>query len=53
MGDSMSEAESVLLDVTAIRRDFPILAQSIHRDRPLIYLDNGASSQHPQIVAQS
>ena len=33
-----------------IREDFPILAQTIYRDRPLIYFDNGASSQHPQAV---
>ncbi|MCH2177247.1 MAG: SufS family cysteine desulfurase [Mariniblastus sp.] len=49
----MSEADSAQLDVTSIRQDFPILSQTIHRDRPLIYFDNGASSQHPQIVVQA
>ena len=34
----------------ANRRDFPILNQTIHRDRPLVYLDNGASTQRPQSV---
>jgi cysteine desulfurase / selenocysteine lyase len=34
------------LDVAAIRRDFPILAQEIN-GHPLAYLDNAASSQRP------
>lgn len=37
-------------DPAILRRDFPILDQRIHRDRPLIYLDNGASTQRPQVV---
>ena len=40
---------STSLDVDRIRRDFPILAQTIN-GKPLIYLDNAASSQKPQIV---
>jgi cysteine desulfurase / selenocysteine lyase len=36
-------------DVEAIRRDFPALHQSIH-DKPLAYLDNGASAQKPKAV---
>jgi len=36
-------------DVAAIRRDFPILSQSI-RGKPLVYLDSAASSQRPQSV---
>ncbi len=35
--------------VASIRRDFPILHQQIN-GRPLVYLDNAASSQHPQSV---
>ena len=38
------------IDPMANRRDFPILNQTIHRDRPLVYLDNGASTQRPQSV---
>ncbi len=38
------------LNVEAIRADFRILDQTIHRERPLIYLDNGASTQHPNAV---
>ena len=37
------------LDVTAIRKDFPILASQVH-GKPLIYLDNAATSQKPQCV---
>lgn len=36
-------------DVAAIRADFPILSERIH-GRPLVYLDNGASAQKPQLV---
>ena len=37
------------LDVRAIRRDFPILDQTIH-GKPLIYLDNAATTQKPLAV---
>jgi cysteine desulfurase / selenocysteine lyase len=37
-------------DVDAVRRDFPILAQRLMNDRPLVYLDTAASSQKPRIV---
>ncbi|XKH01713.1 cysteine desulfurase [Marinobacter nauticus] len=40
---------SPVLDVEAIRRDFPILSQEIN-GKPLVYLDNGASAQKPQAV---
>src|SRR5690606_32240770 len=33
-------------DVVSIRNDFPILGKLIH-GKPLVYLDNAASSQHP------
>ncbi len=36
-------------DVAAIRKDFPILAREVN-GRPLVYLDNGASAQKPQVV---
>ncbi|MGE5480481.1 MAG: SufS family cysteine desulfurase [Chloroflexota bacterium] len=38
-----------LLNATAIREDFPILKRLVH-GRPLIYLDNAATSQKPQVV---
>lgn len=39
-------------DVDAIRRDFPILSQHVN-GKPLVYLDNGASSQRPEAVLQA
>jgi cysteine desulfurase / selenocysteine lyase len=38
-----------MFDVTAIRADFPILSRQVN-DKPLIYLDNGASAQKPRVV---
>ena len=37
------------LDVAKIRADFPILAERIN-GRPLVYLDNAATSQKPRVV---
>jgi cysteine desulfurase/selenocysteine lyase len=36
-------------DVQRVREDFPILKQMVH-GKPLVYLDNAATSQKPQIV---
>jgi cysteine desulfurase/selenocysteine lyase len=36
-------------DLEKIREDFPVLAQKV-RGKPLVYLDNGATSQKPQAV---
>ena len=36
-------------DVDRIRADFPILARQVN-GKPLVYLDNGASAQKPQVV---
>ncbi|HKJ66422.1 MAG TPA: aminotransferase class V-fold PLP-dependent enzyme, partial [bacterium] len=38
------------LDVERIRQDFPILSRTVHPGKPLVYLDNAATSQKPQIV---
>lgn len=37
------------LDVKQIRKDFPILQQQVH-GKPLVYFDNGATTQKPQVV---
>ncbi len=37
------------IDVSRIREDFPILKQTV-RGKPLVYLDNAATSQKPQVV---
>jgi cysteine desulfurase/selenocysteine lyase len=44
-----SQARHKGFDVVRIREDFPILKQKIH-GKPLVYLDNGATSQKPQAV---
>ncbi len=46
----MDSTKTKKLDPVAIRADFPILNQTIHRDRQLVYFDNGASTQRPQAV---
>lgn len=38
-----------MLDITKIRADFPILNREVH-GKPLVYFDNGATSQTPQVV---
>ena len=44
-----SAAPGRLFSVDAVRRDFPILGTMV-RGRPLVYLDNAATSQKPQAV---
>lgn len=44
-----TKSQASYFDVKRIRRDFPILEERIN-GRPLAYLDNSASSQHPQAV---
>ena len=36
-------------DVMKVRQDFPILSRTVN-DKPLVYFDNGASAQKPQVV---
>jgi len=39
----------VLFDINKVRNDFPILKRKIY-DKPLVYLDNAATTQKPQAV---
>lgn len=41
------------LNVHAIREQFPILSRTVRGDKPLVYLDSGATSQRPQPVWQA
>ncbi len=41
-----------MLDVERIRNDFPILSRKVH-GKPLVYLDNAATSQKPRAVIQA
>ena len=45
----MTTAASLSFDVEKIRQDFPILTQEVH-GKPLVYLDNAATSQKPKAV---
>jgi cysteine desulfurase / selenocysteine lyase len=47
MNASLTKSKS--LDITAIRQEFPILNREV-KGRPLIYLDNAATTQKPQQV---
>jgi cysteine desulfurase/selenocysteine lyase len=46
--NSLAAVETVW-DVERVRADFPVLHQTVN-GKPLVYLDNGASSQVPQVV---
>ncbi len=46
---STTRSPATSFDVERIRQDFPILRQQVH-GRPLVYLDNAATSQKPQHV---
>ena len=49
----MSQVKKSTLSADAIRADFPILDQQIYKGKPLVYLDNGASTQRPNQVTQA
>ncbi|WP_288317440.1 aminotransferase class V-fold PLP-dependent enzyme [Xylanibacter caecicola] len=41
-----------MYDINKVREDFPILSRTVY-DRPLIYLDNAATTQKPRVVVES
>ena len=41
------------VDVAKIRADFPILSRTVRDGKPLVYLDSGATSQHPRQVVDA
>ncbi|SEL98260.1 aminotransferase class V-fold PLP-dependent enzyme [Halomonas daqiaonensis] len=45
----MADFSDLTLDVVKVRRDFPILDREVH-GKPLVYLDNAATSQTPRQV---
>ena len=45
----LAKPAAARLDVARLRRDFPILGEHVNR-RPLVYLDNAATTQKPQSV---
>lgn len=44
-----AKQDTQMFDIQAIRADFPILNQTVN-GKPLVYFDNGATSQKPQVV---
>ncbi|WP_144393259.1 aminotransferase class V-fold PLP-dependent enzyme [Pleionea sediminis] len=51
MTNALAENKKAI-DFAAIRQDFPILHQEVH-GQPLVYLDNAASTQKPNLVIDS
>ncbi|MEU9043910.1 MULTISPECIES: cysteine desulfurase [unclassified Kitasatospora] len=49
----MTHTFTGLLDTDAIRKDFPVLQRLLHDDKPLVYLDNAATSQKPRQVLEA
>ena len=41
-----------VMDLNKIREDFPILSRTVY-NRPLVYLDNGATTQKPRCVVDA
>lgn len=50
--ETIEEKAKQIFDVHAIRADFPILSTMVN-GKPLVYFDNGATSQKPKLVIDS
>ena len=48
-GEPQPVSNNAPLDAAQVRKDFPVLHQLVN-GKPLVYLDNGATSQKPQCV---
>ncbi len=46
------QSMTLMLDVARLRQDFPILQRTVN-GRPLVYLDNAATSQKPSSVIEA
>ena len=42
-----------MFNIKKIRQDFPILSQKLPNGRPLVYLDNAATTQKPRLVIEA
>ena len=42
-----------MYDINKVRQDFPILGRTIYGKYPLVYLDNGATTQKPRMVVEA
>lgn len=52
MHNQKNQKQIMRFDIQKIREDFPILAQKIGK-YPLVYFDNGATSQKPKVVIEA
>ncbi len=52
MNASIEQNKLATFDAAAIRRDFPILNQEVN-GHPLLYLDNAATTQKPEVVIEA
>jgi cysteine desulfurase / selenocysteine lyase len=50
VGGEESPALGTTYDVERVRRDFPILHRTVRGGKKLVYLDNAATTQKPQVV---
>lgn len=50
--NAATKQDTQMFDIQAIRADFPILNQTVN-GKPLVYFDNGATSQKPQVVIEA
>lgn len=48
-GSDINIGDTQMLDILSVRNDFPILSQTVN-GKPLVYFDNAATSQKPQVV---
>lgn len=49
IAETVRQDPAIPFDVARVRQDFPILRERVH-GKPLVYLDNAATSQKPQVV---
>lgn len=52
VNDSMERRKNMLYDIDKLRQDFPILHKTVY-GKPLVYLDNGATTQKPRQVVDA
>jgi cysteine desulfurase/selenocysteine lyase len=50
--DNLTISAKDELDIEKIRKDFPLLQVKVY-GKPLVYLDNGATTQKPEIVLKA
>ncbi len=45
--------QASVINIESVRNDFPILKRKVHKDKPLVYLDNAATTQKPIQVIEA